>query len=117
MTTKTFAKIFLISAIAYVAVGMVTKQDALFTCSGQFDSKKGHFVNLRVHLIHPSPLFFWSRHGTLQTKRHFFIVKKDSSSFVVYRSGVIAGAFSTNLLEIFLQFPDDIFEGQCDLVD
>lgn len=101
----------LLFVVGYFVVMFFTASETLFECSGSYDKSKSETVELRVKLFETSPLTF-SKSGTLTVKNRVFLVKKEGSIYALYDNGSYRGSLN-DLLEIFIDFPDDIFEGKC----
>jgi len=99
-------------SIVFFGIGILTGKDSLLICSGKYNSNKNKIVNLRAYLSYPSLLFFWGN-GTLKLTDDVLLVKKELNNYAFYRTGKYAGSLDKNLLEIFIDFPNDIYEGQC----
>lgn len=101
----------LLFVAGYFVVMFSTASETLFDCSGSYDKSKAETAELRVKLFERSPLTF-SKSGTLTVKNQVFLVEKEGSIYALYDNGKYKGSLN-DLLEIFIDFPKDIFEGKC----
>ena len=98
--------------VIFFGTGFLTAKDSLLICTGKYNSDKNKIINLRAYLSYPSPLFFWGN-GTLKLKGDLLLVKKELNNYAFYRSRKYVGSLDKDLLEIFIDFPNHIYEGQC----
>jgi len=112
MSIKKIITLILFLSVIFLGAGFLTAKDSLLICSGKYSSDKNKIINLRAYLSYPSPLFFWGN-GTLQVNDELLFVKKELNNYAFYSSGKYAGSLDKNLLEIFIDFPNHIYEGQC----
>ena len=103
----------LIFGMSYLSIAL------LYTSSEQFECiDKRTSMPMKVSLKLRSPLMFWSdQAGTLKVSGpRLFFVKKELGSLALYSGHSkesYAGSFDRELLEIFINLPDRIFEGRC----
>jgi hypothetical protein len=103
----------LILGIGYLSIAV------LYTSSEQFECiDKRTSMPMNIYLKLRSPLMFWSdQAGTLKVSGpRLFFVKKELGSLALYSGHSkksYAGSFDRELLGIFINLPNRIFEGRC----
>ena len=100
----------LILGMSYLSIALFYKSSELFECVDNRTS-----LPMKVYLKLRSPLIFWSdQAGTLKVSGPtLFFVKRELGSLALYSEHSYAGSFDQELLEIFIDLPDRIFEGRC----
>ena len=106
-------QVFLFCVIAFFALVLFYKSTTRYECKDDRTTEE-----IRVSIELRSPLIFWSEQSGKLTVSGMalFFVKRENKTLSLYKNERYAGSFNPDINEVFIDFPDKIFEGSCRII-